>query len=137
LKAEYTAALERVREWDAEHPEFKEVLVSETLGTSGNIERVSSRLSSPLRDRMSNLSNKMREVVRQARIRNVSESPLTRGWVSFGKKFLDLLNYRRHGGSQAFSGHVTNAKSGRIKDWSWAEKEKATPVRKATKEEVR
>lgn len=70
-----------------------------------------------------------------ARTQNLINNPVTRAWMTLGPRFLAVLNYRRAKGSDAFAGHVSNARNGRIKDWSWAEKEGAT-VKKATKREV-
>lgn len=77
----------------------------------------------------------MQVITSEARAFNLLNNPATRGWLTLGSKFMAMLHYRSHLGSDAFAGHVTNAKAGRIKDWSWAEKD-ATKVRTATKSEV-
>ena len=58
-----------------------------------------------------------------AKIRNVMENQATRSWATMGGRFLALVNWRSFRGSDAFSKHVTAAKTGKIPDWSWAEKE--------------
>lgn len=71
-----------------------------------------------------------------ARMDNLLNNPVTRSWLSLGERFLKLLNYRGSGGSDAFAGHVTNARAGKVKDWSWSDKERATQPKTATKQEV-
>lgn len=73
--------------------------------------------------------------MRSIRQENLVNNPVTRAWLTLGPRFLGVVNYRRAKGSDAFAGHVANAKSGKVKDWSWAEKE-AKPGKKATKREV-
>lgn len=125
------AAVKAVADWEAQHPEYVERW--NTIRTEDGIDSI---LSSGLR---SQIGEKLRErdgIVSAARVRNITESPLTRGWLTFGKRFLDLINWRSYCGSDSFKGHVTNAKAGKISDWSWADKERATAVRSATKQEV-
>jgi hypothetical protein len=55
--------------------------------------------------------------------KNIIEHPLTRGWNSFGKKFYNAINYRSYKGSDTFGSHVATAKSGKITDWSWLDKD--------------
>lgn len=90
----------------------------------------------PLLQEMYALRKQADAVVEYAKYRNITESPITRGWLTFGERFFAAINYRRHNGSDAFASHVTNAKAGRIKDWDWAEKERAQ-VKQATKREQR
>lgn len=73
--------------------------------------------------------------VKAIRAQNLINNPVTRAWITLGPKFLGVLNYRRGNGSKSFAGHVTNARAGKVGDWSWAEKEGAT-VKRATKGEV-
>lgn len=75
-------------------------------------------------------------MVRAIRRENLANNPLTRAWSTLGSKFEGVLNYRQSNGSNAFAGHVTNAKAGRISDWSWSEKGGEGSVKKATKREV-
>jgi len=70
-----------------------------------------------------------------SRERSLRENPLTRAWLTFGERFLNVVRYRHHKGSTSFRSHVTNAASGKIKDWSWAEKER-TVLKQATKQEI-
>ena len=74
----------------------------------------------------------------EARYFNLMGNPLTRAWLSFGQRFLRVLNYRSHRGSDSFGAHVTSARMGKVKDWSWAEKDKPTvvPGRKPTGESI-
>ena len=54
---------------------------------------------------------------------NILSHPLTRGWNSFGKKFHNAINFNSYKGSDAFGTHVATARSGKIKDWDWLEKD--------------
>jgi hypothetical protein len=69
-----------------------------------------------------------------ATLRNRLENPLTRAWHSLGPQFQAVLNYRRHKGSEAFAKHVAGVKAGKVSDWSWANKERASEPRGATKQ---
>jgi predicted N-acetyltransferase YhbS len=79
--------------------------------------------------------HKAQNMMKAVRAENLMNNPVTRAWITLGPKFLAVLNYRRSSGSDAFAGHVTNARRGKITDWSWAEKEGVT-VKRATKREV-
>src|SRR5699024_2293353 len=81
-------------------------------------------------DNAKTVSSMILAAVRQ---KNMNENPMTRAWLSLGPRFVNTIGWRR-GKSAAFAGHVTNAKNGKINDWSWAEK--AGSVRKPTKREV-
>ena len=83
----------------------------------------------------SQFRRKANALMKSVRAENLMNNPVTRAWITLGPKFLAVLNYRRAKGSDAFAGHVTNARRGKITDWSWAEKEGAT-VKRATKREV-
>ncbi|WMC11769.1 hypothetical protein PU634_05220 [Oceanimonas pelagia] len=89
-----------------------------------------------LRATMLDTHNQAALIVAEARERNSRESQECRSWRSFGERFAKLVNYRRHGGSDAFRGHVTNAAAGKVNDWSWADKSKASQPKRATKREV-
>jgi hypothetical protein len=67
---------------------------------------------------------------------NLTQNPATKAWLSMGGKFLNVVNWRSYKGSESFKGHVTNAKNGKIPDWSWAEKDRATGPKGATKGQV-
>lgn len=69
--------------------------------------------------------------------RNKIESPLHRAWNIMGERFVNVLRYRKHKGSEAFLTHMATAKAGGVKDWSWSEKEGATKAPKIKKESVR
>lgn len=74
-------------------------------------------------------------IMQAAKARNLLENPVTRAWLTLGPRFMGVVNWRSYKGSDAFSGHVTNAKRGTIKDWSWAEKD-GVAVKKASKKAV-
>ena len=78
------------------------------------------------------LRDKAMRIREAAKRRNVMENPLTRAWMTLGSRFIAVVDWRRHKGSDAFASHVTAAKNGKIKDWSWSEKKAITkpPVSK-------
>lgn len=84
------------------------------------------------------LSQEANDIVRAAKARNLIENQVTRSWLTFGERFLKLVHYRsfRGKGSESFAGHVTNAKAGRIKDWSWADRERPTKPKDATEQQI-
>ncbi len=88
-----------------------------------------------LRNQAQALSRQLIDLEQAAKARNLTENPVTRAWLTFGDRFFKLLHYRSFKGSDAFAGHVTNAKAGRIADWAWSE-EKDRPLRTATKQEI-
>lgn len=91
-----------------------------------------------IRQQRTAISKQMRTIKENAQRRNLTESPATLGWITFGKRFFSLLHWRRSSGSDTFAGHVVNARAGRIGGWEWAEKERATKtVKEPTKKEVR
>lgn len=89
----------------------------------------------PLEAERSDWYEQSKAIMTEALERNAG-SPLTRGWLSFGSKFLAVIKYRYNTGSSSFRGHITNAENGRIPDWSWANRERTKPIREATKSEV-
>lgn len=130
LQPSVDEAMARVTAWEQAHPEYKDVMTTIHHPDGG----ISMERTGGLRLQMDVLRKKRREIEEQARIRNISENSLTRGWLTFGERFFQLLHYRSYKGSATFQSHVTNAKNGRI-DWSWAEKERVT-VKRATKKEI-
>jgi len=72
-----------------------------------------------LRQQVSDLGRQREGLTKAARARNLLENQATRSWLTFGERFLKLVHYRSFKGSDSFAGHVTNAKVGKIKDWSW------------------
>ena len=62
-------------------------------------------------------------IVLGAYARNKIENPLHRAWNLMGERFVNVLRYRSYKGSDAFAKHVAVAKTGKVTDWSWAEKE--------------
>lgn len=131
LRAQHDQALADLTDWDSVHPEYKEEWVSTKTADGWT----SGRHSSVMLDEIREITMRMRAMKEAARMRNIAESPVTRGWITFGERFFKVLNYRSYKGSDTFAGHVTNAKNGKIKDWGWAEKERAT-VKSATKQEI-
>lgn len=75
-------------------------------------------------------------LVKLAKQRNLTENQATRSWLTFGERFMRLINYRSFKGSDSFAGHVTNAKTGKINDWSWADKERPNTPKGATQREI-
>ncbi|HMW08425.1 MAG TPA: ParB N-terminal domain-containing protein [Leptospiraceae bacterium] len=62
-------------------------------------------------------------------------SDIFKTWDSLGNDFQKYINYKSYHGSKSFQTHVTNAKAGRIKDWSWLDKNN-TEYKKAKQSEV-
>ncbi|GLZ19464.1 LPD1 domain-containing protein [Burkholderia plantarii] len=89
-----------------------------------------------LREQITGMSREREALVKAARTRNLVENQTTRSWLTFGERFVKLVHYRSFRGSGSFAGHVTNAKVGKIPDWSWADKERPTAPRDATRQEV-
>lgn len=117
--------------WVEAHPEMK----SKSVPTKHSDERgvyTTFKEVGGLRQEINELYEELDEIKKKAHARNIMESQLTRGWLSFGEKFFAIVNWRRN---KTFVGHVTNARTGEIPDWSWAEKERAV-VKKATKKDV-
>lgn len=131
LTPQRDAALADLNAWEAANPDFGERYVTVRDGNGG----VSASLEGGLRSQIGNLSKQRRAITEAAKVRNITESPVTRGWLTFGERFFGLLHFRSYKGSDAFASHVTNAKRGKISDWSWAEKERVT-VKRATKQEI-
>ncbi len=131
LKPAQDAAVAAVQAWDEAHPDFKESYVTTRDENGSTVSH-----SGGLRFQMGEVRKQMTAIEKAAQIRNISESPVTRGWLTFGERFFKVINYRHYSkGSDAFASHVTNAKNGRIPDWSWASKEKVA-VKRATKKEI-
>lgn len=116
------------RDYQAKHPELKSI---ERRYGDGSF-----TYANDVEWEAIEVSRTMRDVERQAKFNNILSNPATRAWLSFGERFLNLVHYRHFNGSDAFAGHVTNAKAGKIKDWSWADKDKPNTPRQATKQEV-
>lgn len=82
------------------------------------------------------LYGKRDAIILAASVRNKVENPLHRAWNIMGDRFVNVLRYRSFKGSDAFAKHVTAAKTGKVSDWSWAEKDAARAPR-VTKESAR
>lgn len=126
LKAEHEKAMEAYTAYRDAHPEL--ISQKREIGTFTNYD-------SDLEYAVRIERQKANRILSEARAKNLENNPLTRGWTSLGSRFIGVLQYRRSKGSDAFAGHVYNAKNGKIKDWSWAEKDSVS-VKKATKAEV-
>lgn len=96
---------------------------------------IESTFEYPYRKEYERLSRNRQFIISEAQKRNQLENPLTRAWNSLGESFNAVIDYRRTKGSQAFAKHLTSAKAGRVKDWSWAETGSKEP-RAATKRSV-
>lgn len=119
-QTDHGAAKERLEAWRAAHPEIAQQKFEERQPNGG----VRVWFRSELDLARQALQVKIRAVEEKARTRNIQENPMVRAWAQFGERFLNVLIYRRYKGSDAFAKHVARAKSGRITDWSWAEKGK-------------
>lgn len=131
---DYKAAEKALKEWDDAHPEIVDTFTTVKTANGG----MHGTLINPLKDEYRSYYQRISDIESQAKKRNILENQATRSWVSFGPKFFSVLNYRSASkGSEAFAGHVVNALNNRVGGWDWAEKERAKPVKQATKEEVR
>lgn len=75
-------------------------------------------------------------IVLGAYARNKIENPLHRAWGLMGERFVNVLRFRSYKGSDAFAKHMAVAKAGKVKDWTWAEKE-VTRAPRISKESAR
>lgn len=89
-----------------------------------------------LEQQQRDLYGKRDAIVLASIVRNKLENPLHRAWNIMGDRFVNVLRYRSFKGSDAFAKHVTAAKTGKMADWSWAEKETVRAPR-VTKESAR
>lgn len=133
LDAEYKAAQDdseakrhAYMKWREDHPEIESRKIEHPSGGFSYGNSVDQDVIQ-IRRELSEFQNSVRR-------RNLLENPVTRAWLTLGPRFTAVVYWRRYKGSDAFAGHVTNAKNGRVKDWSWAEK--TTAPREATKQEV-
>jgi hypothetical protein len=131
LKPQRESLRAEVDSWIALHPDaqVRHESVRTSMGVSATFHGVWERESWNARDRYNGIR-------KAAQARNLAESPMVRGWIQMGERFLKVLNYRTGRGSEAFAGHVASARAGRIKDWSWAEKD-VVRAPTSTKEAVR
>lgn len=86
-----------------------------------------------IRSRREAIHKQMRVIQLAAIARNELENPMHRAWKTMGDRFVGVIKYRGHKGSDAFANHMASVKSGKVKDWSWAEKE-VTKGPRVTKE---
>ena len=81
-------------------------------------------------------ANWMIMAVESVAVARSADHPTKRAWNELGPRFAAVANFRSQKGSAAFREHVTSAKVGRIKDWSWADQETMAAT-KERKESVR
>lgn len=72
---------------------------------------------------MRKVRDRAEAIRRDAAATNLLTNPNTRAWQALGERFDTLLNNR----SESFAGHRSNVRSGKVADWSWAEKDAAIP----------
>ncbi len=113
------------------HPEMQEVTT-----TTRTDRGISTRWHRPAEEQWRAIKAKQREIVSQALARNTRESQALRAWKQLGQRFNGVLDAGRRGGSDTFDKHLATAKLGRVKDWSWLEKDAKQP-KGATKQNVR
>ena len=134
LRPAQAAAIQAVQDWKDAHPEAEERYETQTgTDAQGNM-HVRSRLTGELYQKEQAAYEVMQTIKAFSLSRNREENPLHRAWRLMGPKFLTVLKWRS--GKNAFQGHVTSAKTGKITDWSWAEKQHVTAP-KATAGKVR
>lgn len=121
LQPSLDAAHKEWSDWREKHPEMQESWVS-GKDDHGNY---FGRTSGPVTDALDHAFKMRKAVVDGAKERNAIENPVHRAWNVLGDRFAAVINYRRYKGSDAFQKHVTAAKTGKIKDWSWSEKERS------------
>lgn len=127
LRPAQDAAIQAVQDWKDAHPEAEERYEQESeTDAQGNM-HVRMRLTGGLYGQERAAFEVMQNIRAFSLSRNREENPLHRAWRLMGPKFLTVLKWRS--GKNAFQGHVTSAKTGKIKDWSWAEKQHVTAPR--------
>lgn len=134
LRPEQELAIQAVEAWKAAHPEAEERYEQESGTDAQGHQHVRMRLRGGLYEQEQAAREVMQTIRAFSLSRNREENPLHRAWQLMGPKFLTVLKWRS--GKNAFQGHVTSAKTGKIKDWSWAEKQHVTAPR-ATAGKVR
>jgi len=122
IKPEHHAALADAK---AEHDKTWEAWSEKLHSSKPRRDEISSRRQS--------IASQQRAIALAAHVRNKTENPLHRAWQTMGDRFIGVLRYRRAKGSDAFANHMASARAGKVKDWSWAEKE-ITRAPKITKE---
>ena len=122
LEAEVAAAHQEWQNYRADHPEAVEVTHIEDLGDGRKVYST----YSPLMDAYRKLKEKEQQIRARYKAQNTLSNPLFAAWVTLGERFLKVLRYRSHQGSEAFKEHVASALAGKITDWSWAEKTTTT-----------
>lgn len=130
-KSQYEQAKAELEKWKAENPlAWNEQTMESFKEADGT--RFEYHNSNPLLNERTSLNTQMRAMIEKAKIRNIGQDT-SRAWLTLGDGFLKNIYWRRTG--NAFAGHVTNARNGKIPSWDWAEKEKTT-MKQATKREV-
>ncbi|MCK2122124.1 LPD1 domain-containing protein [Pseudomonas sp. PNPG3] len=91
---------------------------------------------SSLREQYNDVWQEQQAISDAAKARNL-KSPEAQAWAALGERFVKATMYRKlRGGSDSFAGHVANAKAGQPPNWGWTVKEKAKPVKRASKKRI-
>jgi hypothetical protein len=120
-------AMRTLTAWRDAHPEMQTVYERTAMGFHSKTVVV---------DKAREHKKRMEAIEQVASARNKIENPLCRAWGGMGARFLGVLYFRNESkGSKAFRNHLATARAGKIKDWSWAEKEVAR-VATSTKQSI-
>ncbi|MBA1218224.1 LPD1 domain-containing protein [Pseudomonas fulva] len=90
---------------------------------------------SSLREQYNDVWQEQQAITDAAQARNL-KSPEAQAWASLGERFIKATMYRKLRGADSFAGHVANAKAGDPPSWDWATKERAKPVKRASKKRI-
>jgi hypothetical protein len=123
-KAESESAEKAYRDYKEKHPELERQWIDVPGG--------STRLPAEVDKKWLLLNEKRSEFLAAVKEKNAQENSVTRAWTSLGDKFDTVL--KRRGG--AFASHAGSVLAGRVKDWSWAKKEKTHTATTFKKDEA-
>lgn len=90
---------------------------------------------SSLREQYNDVWQEQKAIIDAAKARNL-KSPEAQAWAALGERFVKATMYRKLRGSDSFAGHVANAKAGDPPSWEWTTKEKAKPIKRASKKRI-
>jgi len=119
-KDSYEEHRDKLDKWYKENPGYKEE--RETVETPYG---KAIHIRSAMRDKIQSHNDSIGVFVSMVKARNRS-NPIHRAWGLMGKRFLAVVDWRGRKGSKQFENHVIAARLGKVKDWEWAAKEKAT-----------
>lgn len=88
-----------------------------------------------LREQYNDVWQEQQAISDAAKARNL-KSPEAQAWAALGERFVKATMYRKIRGSDSFAGHVANARAGQPPSWEWTTKEKAKPVKRASKKRI-